>query len=37
MPDAAVAAGRLIEREQRRERRTRDAWTTPWKQLAKTV
>ena len=37
MPDAAVAAGRLIEREQERARRTRGAWRASWKQLAKTV
>ena len=36
-PDAAVAAGRLIEREQERARRTRGAWRASWKQLAKTV
>jgi CHAD domain-containing protein len=37
MPDAAVAAGRLIEREQVRARRTRGDWRASWKQLAKTV
>jgi CHAD domain-containing protein len=37
MPAAALAAGRLIEREQRRERATRGAWRTSWKRLAKTV
>ena len=37
MPDAAVAAGRLIEREHDRAGRGRDAWRTSWKQLAKTV
>ena len=37
MPDAAVAAGRLIEREQERACRTRGAWRASWKQLAKTM
>ena len=37
MPDAALAAGRLIEREQERAGRNRGAWKASWKRLAKTA
>jgi CHAD domain-containing protein len=37
MPDAALAAGRLIEREHVRTLRGRDEWRSAWKKLAKTV
>jgi CHAD domain-containing protein len=37
MPDTALAAGRLIEREEERARRNRVAWKASWKRLAKTV
>jgi CHAD domain-containing protein len=37
MPDTAVAAGRLVEREQQRARRGRDEWKAAWKRLAKTA
>ena len=36
-PTAAVAAGRLVEREQARADRSRDEWQAAWKQLAKTA
>ena len=35
MPTAAVAAGRLLEREQARALRGRDDWRQAWKRLAK--
>jgi CHAD domain-containing protein len=37
LPAAAVAAGRLVEREQVRAERGRDEWRAAWKRLAKTV
>ena len=37
MPDTALAAGRLVEREQLRARRGRDEWRASWKRLAKTA
>jgi CHAD domain-containing protein len=37
LPAAAVAAGRLIEREQARGRRGRDEWKRAWKRLDKTA
>ena len=37
LPAAAVAAGRLVEREQVRAARGRDEWRAAWKRLAKTV
>jgi CHAD domain-containing protein len=37
MPDAAVAAGRLVEREQVRALRGRGEWRSAWKRLAKTA
>jgi CHAD domain-containing protein len=37
MPDAAVAAGRLIEGEALRARRRREEWKPLWKRLAKTA
>ena len=37
MPDTALAAGRLIEREQARARRGRDEWRVAWTKLAKTA
>ena len=37
MPDAAVAAGRLIEGEVLRARRRRTEWKPAWKRLAQTV
>ncbi len=37
MPDTAIAAGRLIDREQQRARQSRDAWRAAWKRLAKTA
>ena len=37
MPDTAVAAGRLIERERVRALRGRDDWRSAWKKLAKTA
>jgi hypothetical protein len=37
MPDTALAAGRLVEREQTRARRGRDEWRSAWKRLAKTA
>ena len=36
-PEAAVAAGRLVEREAERAERTREEWKPAWKQLAKTT
>ncbi len=35
MPDAALAAGRLVERERERAERGRREWRTAWKRLAK--
>jgi CHAD domain-containing protein len=37
MPDTALAAGRLIEREHVRALRGRDEWRSAWKKLAKTA
>lgn len=37
MPDTAIAAGRLIERERVRALRSRDEWRSAWKKLAKTA
>ncbi|MDX6440093.1 MAG: hypothetical protein QOF45_2676 [Gaiellaceae bacterium] len=37
MPDTALAAGRLVEREYARGARGRDEWRSAWKQLAKTA
>jgi CHAD domain-containing protein len=37
MPDTALAAGRLVEREQARAVRGRDEWRAAWKKLAKTA
>ena len=37
MPDTALAAGRLIEREQERAGRNRGSWKASWKRLAKTA
>ena len=37
MPDAAVAAGRLLERERARALKGRDEWEAAWKRLAKTA
>ena len=37
MPDTALAAGRLVEREDARSRRGRNEWRTAWKRLAKTA
>jgi CHAD domain-containing protein len=37
MPDTAVAAGRLLERELQRAHLGRDEWRTSWKRLAKTA
>ena len=37
LPDAAVAAGRLLEREQARALQGRDEWEAAWKRLAKTA
>jgi CHAD domain-containing protein len=37
MPDAALASGRLIEREQARALRGRDEWRSAWKKLAKSA
>ena len=35
MPDTAIAAGRLVERERMRALRGRDEWRSAWKKLAK--
>ena len=37
MPDTALAAGRLVDREQERARQSRDEWAPAWKRLAKTA
>jgi CHAD domain-containing protein len=37
MPDTALAAGRLVEREHERAARGRDEWRSAWKKLAKTA
>ena len=37
LPDAAVAAGRLLERERARALKSRDEWEAAWKRLAKTA
>ena len=37
MPDTALAAGRLVDREQERARQSRDEWRLAWKRLAKTA
>ena len=37
MPDTALAAGRLVEREQLRAHRGREEWRASWKRLAKTA
>ncbi len=37
MPDTALAAGRLVDREQERARQSRDEWGSAWKRLAKTA
>jgi CHAD domain-containing protein len=37
MPDTALAAGRLVEREDARSRRGRNEWRAAWKRLAKTA
>jgi CHAD domain-containing protein len=37
MPDTALAAGRLVEREQQRALLGRGEWRAAWKQLAKTA
>jgi len=37
LPDAAVAAGRLLERERARALKSRDEWKAAWKRLAKTA
>ena len=37
MPDTALAAGRLVEREHARASRGRDEWRSAWKRLAKTA
>jgi CHAD domain-containing protein len=34
-PDAAIAAGRLVERERRRRERARDGWRRQWTHLSK--
>ena len=37
MPDTALAAGRLVDREQERAQQSRDEWGPAWKRLAKTA
>jgi CHAD domain-containing protein len=37
LPAAAVAAGRLVERERERAARGRDAWEAAWKRLERTA
>ena len=37
LPDTALAAGRLLEREWARALESRDEWEAAWKRLAKTA
>ena len=37
LPDTALAAGRLLERERARAQESRDEWEAAWKRLAKTA
>ena len=37
LPETALAAGRLLEREWARAQESRDGWEAAWKRLAKTA